>query len=257
MNTINEWSPLPKNKDWRKNAEKAKNVSNPEPNDGKKGWGLKTNKKKECDWYQNESRNMNEKENWQDAYAVGKKIVQSRRVNGSKQYRTIDAPKKQSKFTPTKYTGASNGSCYTKESVAPKTLIRITESDLHRIVKESVQRILKEDWADDLCNRLRDAPGTVRNPYPPKTDKPEEEEEYTPFYNIEEIYKSGWCDEQIAKLFKTFGRKWPEIIARRCGVSPEKYTEKELAIISNTNWMSRGRVIRDIQKYNETHNTSL
>lgn len=139
MNTIIEWYPYPKNKYWRKNAEKAKNVPNPEPNDDKKGWGVKTNKKKDGDWY------MNEEENWQDAYSDGKKITQSRRVNGSKQYRTVDAPKKQSKFKPTKYTGSpKDGSWYKNESVVSKTLIRLTESDLHRIVKESVQRILRE-----------------------------------------------------------------------------------------------------------------
>ena len=155
MNTINEWSPYPKNNDWRKNAEKAKNVPNPEPNDGKKGWGVKTNKKKDGDWYKNESRNMNEEENWQDAYSDGKKITQSRRINGSKQYRTVDVPKKQSKFKPTKYTGSpKDGSWYKNESVVPKTLIRLTESDLHRIVKESVNRILREthnEW-DELAD---------------------------------------------------------------------------------------------------------
>ena len=158
MNTINEWSPYPKNNDWRKNAEKAKNVPNPEPNDGKKGWGVKTNKKKDGDWYKNESRNMNEEENWQDAYSDGKKITQSRRVNGSKQYRTVDVPKKQSKFKPTKYTGSpKDGSWYKNESVVPKTLIRITESDLHKIVKESVDNLLNEwDELADIRWRSRD-----------------------------------------------------------------------------------------------------
>lgn len=116
-------------------------------------------------------------------------------------------------------------------------LIRLTEQDLHRIVKESVNRILRESS--------------------PLTASIEQTEEYKPFYDLDKIYASGWCEEQIDKLFKTFGRRWPEIIARKCGVSPEKYSEKELAIISNTNWMSRGRVIRDIQKYNEAHNTSF
>lgn len=158
MNTINEWSPYPKNNDWRKNAEKAKNVPNPEPNDGKKGWGVKTNKKKDGDWYKNESRNMNEEENWQDAYSDGKKITQSRRINGSKQYRTVDVPKKQSKFKPTKYTGSpKDGSWYKNESIAPNTLIRITESDLHKIVKESVDKLLNEwDELADIRWRSRD-----------------------------------------------------------------------------------------------------
>lgn len=158
MNTINEWSPYPKNNDWRKNAEKAKNVPNPEPNNGKNGWGVKTNKKKDGDWYKNESRNMNEEENWQDAYSDGKKITQSRRVNGSKLYRTVDAPKKQSKFKPTKYTGSpKDGSWYKNESVVPKTLIRITESDLHKIVKESVDKLLNEwDELADIRWRSRD-----------------------------------------------------------------------------------------------------
>ena len=40
-----------------------------------------------------------------------------------------------------------------------KKLIRLTESDLHRIVKESVNRVLNEDidvhmGIDDICNLL-------------------------------------------------------------------------------------------------------
>lgn len=31
-----------------------------------------------------------------------------------------------------------------------KKIIRLTESDLHKIVKESVEKVLKEDYKDDL-----------------------------------------------------------------------------------------------------------
>ena len=34
----------------------------------------------------------------------------------------------------------------------PKKLIRLTESDLHRIVKESVQRILRENRVNEILN---------------------------------------------------------------------------------------------------------
>lgn len=46
-------------------------------------------------------------------------------------------------------------------------LIRLTEQDLHRIVKESVNSILKESssW-DDICQKMKGAPGTVGNPRP-------------------------------------------------------------------------------------------
>jgi len=33
-----------------------------------------------------------------------------------------------------------------------KQIIRLTESDLHRIIKESVKRIIKEDWHDELSS---------------------------------------------------------------------------------------------------------
>ena len=158
MNTINEWSPYPKNKDWRKKIERPRTVPNPSPYDDERGWGRKVDKTVDGDWYKNESRNMNEEENWQDAYSDGKKITQSRRVNGSKQYKTTDAPKKQPTFKPTKYTGSpKDGSWYKNESISPNTLIRITESDLHRIVKESVNRILNEwDELADIRWRSRD-----------------------------------------------------------------------------------------------------
>ena len=58
MNTINEWSPYPKNKDWRKKVERAKIVPNPNPYDDKKGWSKKTDKTKDGDWYKNESMNL-------------------------------------------------------------------------------------------------------------------------------------------------------------------------------------------------------
>ena len=34
-----------------------------------------------------------------------------------------------------------------------KKLIRLTENDLHRIVKESVNRVIKEDWESDFFDR--------------------------------------------------------------------------------------------------------
>ena len=58
MNTINEWSPYPKNKDYKKKADRANAVPNQEPHDGKKGWGRKADKTKEGDWYENESINL-------------------------------------------------------------------------------------------------------------------------------------------------------------------------------------------------------
>jgi len=198
MSIINEWSPFPKNKDWRKKGqEKPKTAPNPNPHDDKKGWGTKTNKEKEGDWYQNESRNMNE-DKWKDAYRTsdGKIIQYSRPYQSSKNknFRTINAPQPkpsnayndfdegwrdeyadkngktiaQSRMNPT--TKKREFRIPKNESVVPKKLIRLTESDLHRIIKESVNRILNEDWADDLCARLKNAPGTVRNPYPPKTE---------------------------------------------------------------------------------------
>jgi len=194
MSIINEWSPFPKNKDWRKKGqEKPKTTTNPNPHDDKKGWGTKTNKEKEGDWYQNESRNMNE-DKWKDAYRTsdGKIIQYSRPYQGSKNknFRTINAPQPkpsnayndfdegwrdeyadkngktiaQSRINPT--TKKREFRIPKNESVVPKKLIRLTESDLHRIIKESVNRILNEDWADDLCQKMKGAPGTVGNPYP-------------------------------------------------------------------------------------------
>ena len=52
-----------------------------------------------------------------------------------------------------------------------KKLIRLTESDLHRIVKESVDKILRESWSDDLCKSMKGKPGTVGNPYPKQDPK--------------------------------------------------------------------------------------
>ena len=45
----------------------------------------------------------------------------------------------------------------------PKKLIRLTESDLHRIVKESVQNILKENEGNDLVRLLPQVTGAIRN----------------------------------------------------------------------------------------------
>ena len=56
--SISEWSPYPKNKDYRKKAERAKIVPNPNPYDDKKGWGKKIDKTKDDDWYINESMNL-------------------------------------------------------------------------------------------------------------------------------------------------------------------------------------------------------
>ena len=40
-----------------------------------------------------------------------------------------------------------------------KKLIRLTESDLHRIVRESVNRVLREDFLSDLVVRAFDRKG--------------------------------------------------------------------------------------------------
>ena len=37
-----------------------------------------------------------------------------------------------------------------------KKIVRLTESDLHRIVKESVQKILREEWHGDKWDTLED-----------------------------------------------------------------------------------------------------
>ena len=44
-----------------------------------------------------------------------------------------------------------------------KKIIRLTESDLHRIVKESVQNILKENEGNDLVRLLPQVTGAIRN----------------------------------------------------------------------------------------------
>lgn len=184
MNTINEWSPYPKNNDWRKKIERPRTVPSPSPYDDdndERGWGLKTNKEKEGDWYKNESRNMNE-ENWKDAYRAsdGKIIQYSRPYQGSKNknFRIIDAPQPKQRKPYNDFDDGwrdeyadANGKTVAQsrinpitkkreyrrpnnESVTPKTLIRLTESDLHKIVKESVQKILREthnEW-DELAS---------------------------------------------------------------------------------------------------------
>lgn len=57
-----------------------------------------------------------------------------------------------------------------------RQIIRLTESDLHRIIKKSVNRILREDWQDELTDFNRGAGGeswhdSLKSQYPDRAER--------------------------------------------------------------------------------------
>jgi hypothetical protein len=68
-----------------------------------------------------------------------------------------------------------------------KKIIRLTESDLHRIVKESVNRIIKEtNWSNAYDDDPRGPNGRLEDLYPDWYEEEDEEDPLTIAHNWKE-----------------------------------------------------------------------
>ena len=86
-----------------------------------------------------------------------------------------------------------------------KKLVRLTEGDLHRIVKESVNRVLTEmDW-----KTYANAGKKTRQQYKDSVDPLEREKLYNRYKEFEKMANGRFSDEYIGDMkYDTFGDKW-------------------------------------------------